>query len=145
MAPGGLVDYCLVFRFAVQFIGKQQPRRLTYLARGNAMRTICPSIAPQHEFTGTDIQAELFLFRQADAADMEFSLASHLIILLPDQVYGVCECDTGDRIDRFRPTTPDTVMKLGVPPHAGHSTPLFSPAATKGAASIRMKAVTAGT
>jgi hypothetical protein len=28
--------------------------------------------------------------------------------------------------------------------HAGKSTPLFSPAATKGAASIKMKAVTAG-
>jgi AraC-like DNA-binding protein len=39
-----------------------------------------------------------------------WSFPSHLIILLPDQVYGMCECDTGDRIDRFRPTAPDTVI-----------------------------------
>ena len=40
---------------------------------------------------------------------------------------------------------PDDLAQTRVSLHAGRSTPLFSPAASKGTASMRMKAVTAGT
>ena len=40
---------------------------------------------------------------------------------------------------------PDDLAQTRVSLHAGKSTPLFSPAASKGTASMRMKAVTAGT
>ena len=40
---------------------------------------------------------------------------------------------------------PDDLAQTRVSLHAGKSTPLFSPPASKGTASMRMKAVTAGT
>ena len=40
---------------------------------------------------------------------------------------------------------PDDLAQTRVSLHAGKSTPLFSPAASKGTASMRMKAVRAGT
>jgi hypothetical protein len=39
---------------------------------------------------------------------------------------------------------PDDLARARVSLHAGKSTPLFSPAASKGTASMKMKAVTAG-
>jgi AraC-like DNA-binding protein len=74
------------------------------------MRRIHPTIAPSRTYKGRMGTAELFLFRRFDVADMEFLLASHLIILLPDGVSGSCEYNSGDRVQTFRSMTPITVV-----------------------------------
>ena len=74
------------------------------------MRTIQPTFAPSRTFTGNDIKGELFVFGPAEVFDMDFSLASHLIILMPDGVSGPCECDSGDRVDKFRSINPNTII-----------------------------------
>jgi AraC-like DNA-binding protein len=74
------------------------------------MRRIYPAIAPNRSYTGKVFTGELFLFRRFDVADMEFLLASHLIILLPDGVPGLCEYNSGDRIQAFRSMAPNTVI-----------------------------------
>jgi AraC family transcriptional regulator len=74
------------------------------------MRRIYPILAPSRTFNGKDIRGELFVFRHFDTADMEFSLASHVIIILPDEVYGAWESDSGDHIDQFRSMAPITII-----------------------------------
>jgi hypothetical protein len=74
------------------------------------MRRIHPSIAPIRTFNGNEVTGELFFFRHTVPADIEVSLASHLIILLPDGVSGVCECNSDDRIDTFHSIAPNTVI-----------------------------------
>lgn len=75
-----------------------------------SMRRVYPTIAPSRTFHGNDIQGELFIFRQVDSTDMEFSISSHLIIVLPDGIPGVCECNSGDRINTFHSIAPNTVI-----------------------------------
>jgi AraC-like DNA-binding protein len=79
------------------------------------MRRIYPILVPSRTFIGKDIRAELFVFRHFNVADMEFSLASHVIILLPDGVYGALERDSGNHIDQLRPMAPNTIISN--PPH----------------------------
>lgn len=74
------------------------------------MRRIHPVFAPIRTFNGNDVTGELFFFRHAEVADIEFSLASHVIIFLPDGVPGTCECNSGDRIDTFYSIDPNTVV-----------------------------------
>ena len=64
------------------------------------MRRIYPILEPSQTFNGKDIRGELFVFRHFDVADMEFSLASRVIIILPDGVYEAWESDNGDHIDQ---------------------------------------------
>lgn len=77
---------------------------------GRAMRRIHPNIEPSRSIDGNDVRAELFVFRHLDAADIEFSLTSHLIILLPDGVSGLCEYNSGDRVDQFYSMAPNTII-----------------------------------
>jgi AraC family transcriptional regulator len=74
------------------------------------MRRIHPIFAPIRTFNGNNVTGELFFFERTVATDIEISVASHLIILLPDGVSGVCECNSGDRIDRFHSITPNTII-----------------------------------
>jgi AraC-like DNA-binding protein len=77
---------------------------------GYPMRRILPTVAPSRTFSGNDITGELFVFRHAEVADIECSSASHLIILLPDGNAGLCECYSGDRVDKFRSMAPNTII-----------------------------------
>lgn len=74
------------------------------------MRRISPLVTPLRSFDGHDIQGELFAFGNLDAAEMEFTLTSHLIILLPDGICGVCEWSDGDRCDKSLSAPPNTVI-----------------------------------
>jgi AraC-like DNA-binding protein len=65
------------------------------------IRRIHPALTPSRIFDGHDIQGELFIFGNLDVAEMEFALTSHLIILLPDGISGVCEWSDGDRSNKF--------------------------------------------
>jgi AraC-like DNA-binding protein len=74
------------------------------------MRRIHPILAPSGTFNGKNVRGELFVFTHFDAADMEFSQAPHVIIILPDGVYGSWENDSGDHIDQFRLMAPITII-----------------------------------
>lgn len=74
------------------------------------MRRIHPNVEPSRSLNGNDVRAELFVFRHLDAADMEFSLTSHLIILLPDGVSGLCECNGVKGADQCRSVSPNTII-----------------------------------
>jgi AraC-like DNA-binding protein len=74
------------------------------------MRRIHPNIEPSRSLNGNDLKTELFVFRCLDTADLEFSLTSHLIVVLPDGISGSCECSSGDRIDQFSSMAPNTII-----------------------------------
>jgi hypothetical protein len=61
--------------------------------------SINPTVHANRTFDGGAVHAELLTFAKRDAAELEFSLESHLIILLPDGISGSCEwsngCQTG--------------------------------------------------
>jgi AraC-like DNA-binding protein len=77
---------------------------------GRAMRRIYPNIEPSRSLNGNDLKAESFVFRRLDAADLEFSLTAHLIILLPDGVSGLCECNSGDHFEQFGSMNPNSII-----------------------------------
>jgi AraC-like DNA-binding protein len=77
---------------------------------GRNMRKIHPTLAPSRIFNGNDIKGELFVFRHAEAVNLEFSLTEHLIILLPDGVSGLCESNSGDRIEKFWSIAPNAII-----------------------------------
>ena len=74
------------------------------------MRRIYPAVAPSRSFSSDDIQAELFNFNKFDNAEMEFCVGSHLIMLLPDGIPGVCEWSDGDHSDRLWSASPNTII-----------------------------------
>ena len=74
------------------------------------MRRIHPIIAPSRTFNGNDVRGELFVLKNIEAMDFEFSLSSHLIIALPDGVSGLCECSSVSRTDKFRSMTSNTII-----------------------------------
>jgi hypothetical protein len=53
-----------------------------------------------------ETHCELLKFARGDAAEMEFSLASHLIHLLPDGLSGGCEWSNGERTGKLSPMPP---------------------------------------
>ena len=61
--------------------------------------SINPTVHANRTFDGGAVHGELLTFAKRDAAEFEFSLESHLIILLPDGISGSCEwsngCQTG--------------------------------------------------
>jgi hypothetical protein len=61
--------------------------------------SINPTVHANRTFDGNAVHGELLTFAKRDAAELEFSLESHLIILLPDGISGSCEwsngCQTG--------------------------------------------------
>jgi AraC-like DNA-binding protein len=57
-----------------------------------------------------EMHCELLNLTTGDAAEMEFSLASHLIILLPDGMSGGCEWRTGERAGKSSSMPPNTIL-----------------------------------
>jgi AraC-like DNA-binding protein len=57
-----------------------------------------------------EMQGELLKFARGDAAEMKFSLASHLIIFLPDGMSGGCEWSNGGHAVRSSCMPPNTVI-----------------------------------
>jgi len=73
-------------------------------------RRIHPAVTPSRTFESDDIQGELFSFNRFDTAELEFSLAAHVIMLLPDGIPGVCEWSDGDRCDKLWSVSPNTII-----------------------------------
>jgi hypothetical protein len=57
-----------------------------------------------------EMYCELLKFARGDATEMEFSLASHLIILLPDGMSGGCEWSDGERVGKLSSMPPNTIL-----------------------------------
>ena len=56
------------------------------------------------------VHGELLTFAKRDAAELEFSLASHLIILLPDGISGGCEWSNGSQTGKLSSVAPNTTL-----------------------------------
>lgn len=57
-----------------------------------------------------EMRGELLKFARGDAAEMEFSLASHLIMFLPDGMSGGCEWSNGGHAVKSSCMPPNTVI-----------------------------------
>jgi hypothetical protein len=57
--------------------------------------SINPTVQANRTFDGDAVHCELLTFAKRDPAELEFSLESHLIILLQDGISGGCEWSNG--------------------------------------------------
>lgn len=74
------------------------------------MRRIYPAITPIRTFVGRVCKGELFFFRRFELPDMEFLLASHLVVFFPDGIFGASEYNNGHRVQAFRLMAPNSVI-----------------------------------
>jgi AraC-like DNA-binding protein len=82
---------------------------------GSAKSTLLPhSINPRvhanRTFDGDAVHGELLTFANRDAAELEFSLETHLIILLPDGISGGCEWSDGSQTGKLSSVAPNTIL-----------------------------------
>ena len=85
------------------------------ILNGSAKSTLVPySISPtvhaNRTFDGDAVHGELLTFAKRDPAELEFSLESHLIILLPDGISGGCEWRNGSQVEKLPSVAPNTIL-----------------------------------
>jgi AraC family transcriptional regulator len=72
--------------------------------------SINPTVHANRTFDGDAAHGELLTFAKRDAAELEFSLESHLIILLPDGISGGCEWSNGCQTGKLSSVAPNTIL-----------------------------------
>ena len=72
--------------------------------------SINPTVHANRTFDGDAVHGELLTFAKRDTAELEFSLASHLIILLPDGISGGCEWSNGSQVEKLPSVAPNTIL-----------------------------------
>jgi AraC-like DNA-binding protein len=72
--------------------------------------SINPTVHANRTFDGNAVHGELLTFAKRDAAELEFSLESHLIILLPDGISGGCEWSNGSQVGKLQSVAPNTIL-----------------------------------
>src|SRR5580704_15290214 len=72
--------------------------------------SINPTVHANRTFDGDAVHGELLTFAKRDAAGLEFSLESHLIILLPDGISGGCEWSNGSQTAALSSVAPNTIL-----------------------------------
>jgi AraC-like DNA-binding protein len=72
--------------------------------------SIHPTVHANRTFDGDAVHGELLTFAKRDVAELEFSLQSHLIILLPDGISGGCEWSNGSQVEKLPSVAPNTVL-----------------------------------
>jgi AraC-like DNA-binding protein len=82
---------------------------------GSAKSTLVPNSTNQtvhatRTFDRDAVHGELLTFAQSDAAELEFSSESHLIILLPDGITGGCEWSNGNQVGKLPSVAPNTIL-----------------------------------
>jgi AraC family transcriptional regulator len=92
-----------------------RPASFTSLAtlNGSTKPTLLPhSIDPIAHTNRTfdERHAELITFDKREAAELEFSSPSHLIILLPDGIAGGCEWSNGSQTEKLLLVAPNTIL-----------------------------------
>jgi AraC-like DNA-binding protein len=73
-------------------------------------RSINPTVRANRIFDGDAVHGELLTFNKCDAAELEFLLQAHLIILLPDGISGGCEWSNGSQTGKLSSVAPDTIL-----------------------------------
>jgi AraC-like DNA-binding protein len=69
-----------------------------------------PTVRANRTFDGDAAHGELLTIDKCDAAELEFLLQSHLIILLPDGISGGCEWSNGSQSGKLSSVAPDTIL-----------------------------------
>jgi AraC family transcriptional regulator len=72
--------------------------------------SINPTVHANRTFDGDAVHGELLTFTKHDAAELEFSLESHLLILLPDGISGGYEWNNGTQIGKLSSVAPNTIL-----------------------------------
>jgi AraC-like DNA-binding protein len=72
--------------------------------------SINPIVHANRTFDGDAVHGELLTFANRDAAELEFSLETHLIILLPDGISGGCEWSDGSQTGKLSSVAPNTIL-----------------------------------
>ena len=72
--------------------------------------SINPTVRANRTFDGDAAHGELLTIDKCDAAELEFSLPSHLIILLPDGISGGCKRSNGSQTGELLSVAPDTIL-----------------------------------
>jgi AraC family transcriptional regulator len=86
------------------------PPRSAAIAGINLHRHINPPPRPIGTLRSEEIQCELLMFAKGKATEMEFSLSSHLVILLPDGMSSGCEWSTGESTGKSSSMPPNTII-----------------------------------
>ena len=72
--------------------------------------SVNPTVHANRTFDGNAVHGELLTFAKRDATEFEFSLESHLIILLPDGMSGGCEWSNGCQTKKLSFVVPNTIL-----------------------------------
>jgi AraC-like DNA-binding protein len=75
-----------------------------------APHSIDPTVHANRTFDGDAVHGELLTFHKNDVTELEFSLESHLIILLPDGISGGCEWSNGSQTGKLPSVAPNTIL-----------------------------------
>jgi AraC-like DNA-binding protein len=75
-----------------------------------APHSINPTVHANRTFHGDAVHGELLTFANRDAAELELSLQSHLIILFPDGISGGCEWSNGSESGKLASGAPNTIL-----------------------------------
>jgi AraC-like DNA-binding protein len=73
-------------------------------------RSIDPTVHANRTLDGDAVHGDLLTFAKHDATEFEFSLESHLIILLPDGISGGCEWSNGCQTRKLPLLAPNTIL-----------------------------------
>src|ERR1700744_3306640 len=69
-----------------------------------------PTVHANLAFDGDGAHGEFLTFDKRDAAELEFLLQSHLVILLPDGISGGCEWSNGSETWTLPSVAPNTIL-----------------------------------
>jgi AraC-like DNA-binding protein len=86
------------------------PPRPAIAGELDSQRRASPPLRATTTLRIDEMYCELLKFARGDATEMEFSLASHLIILLPDGMSGGCEWRNGERAGKLSSMPPNTIL-----------------------------------
>jgi hypothetical protein len=77
---------------------------------GPQPQSIKPTVHTDETFDGNAVHGELLTFDKRDAAELEFSLQSHVVILLRDGISGSCEWSNGGQTGKQSSVAPNTII-----------------------------------
>jgi len=71
---------------------------------------IYPAAQPNQTLEGNELHGRLYTLGELETTEMEFSLPSHVVMLLPDGLSGGCEWSTSHQTERLSAVAPNTVL-----------------------------------
>jgi AraC family transcriptional regulator len=86
------------------------PARPFLSGRSGASLVTPNGVHAKRTFDGDAVHGELLIFDKRDAAELEFSSQSHLVVLLPDGISGGCEWSNGSQTGKLSTVAPNTIL-----------------------------------